>query len=115
MGCLGPLRSDHKLKQSENKMGKTKPGIVLGTMEFGRGPCVNSVPQEMVDLCLSKNVEVDSTNAGVVFNGIDTAYMYTGGQSEQILGDIGAWKGKTAMATKTLSTMDKLHREGKFS
>jgi len=142
-------------------MGKSKPGIVLGTMEFGRGPCVNSVPQEMVDLCLSKKLEVDSTNAGVVFNGIDTAYMYTGGQSEQILGDIGAWKGKTAMATKinpwdgknfgsvsvreqvetslkrlkvdcvdimylhapdhstpleeTLSTMDKLHREGKFS
>merc|ERR1711971_849528 len=42
-------------------MGKSKPGIVLGTMEFGRGPCVNSVPEE------------------------------------------------------TLSTMDKLHREGKFN
>ena len=86
--------------------------------KFGRGPCVNSVPQEMVDLCLSKKLEVDSTNAGVVFNAIDTAYMYTGGQvssrnysrcwlffaqSEQILGDIGAWKGKTAMATKVLT------------
>ena len=83
----------------------------------------------MVQLCLgSKEV------AGIVFNGVDTAYMYTGGQvklkgaltyflphhkkasvnnifkystvdfffgqSEQILGDIDAWKGATLMATK---------------
>jgi len=154
-------------------MGKSKPGIVLGTMEFGRGPCVNYVPEEMVQLCLEtannkstsktvSNPEVATTDDGVVFNGVDTAYMYTGGQSETILGEIDQWKGgATQMATKinpwdgknfgaesvrqqvetslkrlkvdhvdimylhapdhatpleeTLATMDKLHREGKFS
>ena len=42
----------------------------------------------MVQLCLEttkkskskSNPEVATTDAGVVFNGVDTAYMYTGGQ-----------------------------------
>ena len=44
----------------------------------------------MVQLCLettnksksmsASNPEVASTDDGVVFNGVDTAYMYTGGQ-----------------------------------
>jgi len=69
----------------------TRPGTVLGTMEFGRGPCVDEVPQTMVDLCLNTSAD---------FRGLDTALMYSGGKSEAILGSIDTWKGVTPMATK---------------
>jgi len=66
-------------------------GTVLGTMEFGRGPCMAKVPGEMLDLCLA---------SGPGFKGLDTAYMYCGGKSETMLGEMPAWKGAAAMATK---------------
>ena len=64
---------------------------MLGTMEFGRGPCVGHVPQQMVELCLS---------SGPRFRGLDTALMYSEGQAETLLGRLPQWKGVTALATK---------------
>ena len=49
------------------------------------------VPGEMLDLCLA---------SGPGFKGLDTAYMYCGGKSETMLGEMKAWKGAAAMATK---------------
>jgi len=72
-------------------MSKLRPGTILGTMEFGRGPCVGGVPQQMVEACLA---------SGEGFRGLDTALMYSGGKSETLLGEMEAWKGKTTMATK---------------
>merc|ERR1712018_22196 len=59
--------------------GVNKVGTVLGTMEFGRGPCTGKVPQSM-------------TNAFMICNEthreLDTAYMYCGGKTEEILGNM---------------------------
>ena len=51
------------------------------------------VPGEMLDLCLA---------SGPGFKGLDTAYMYCGGKSETMLGEMLAWKGAAAMATKVM-------------
>jgi aryl-alcohol dehydrogenase-like predicted oxidoreductase len=59
-------------------------GTVLGTMEFGRGPCVGELPRVMVDTFL----DFDAT-----YREVDTAYMYTGGESETILGKMDRLKG----------------------
>jgi hypothetical protein len=59
-------------------------GTVLGTMEFGRGPCVGELPRAMVDTFL----DFDAT-----FREVDTAYMYTGGESETSLGKMERLKG----------------------
>lgn len=64
---------------------------MLGTMEFGRGPCTSPVAQEMLDLFLDK---VGSSSH------LDTAYMYCGGKTETILGELSGWKGKAMMDTK---------------
>jgi len=66
-------------------------GTVLGTMEFGRGPCNPGVAQKMLDLFLAKT----GKDAHV-----DTAYMYCGGKTETILGDLNGWKETAAMDTK---------------
>ena len=59
------------------------------------------VPGEMLDLCLA---------SGPGFKGLDTAYMYCGGKSETMLGEMPAWKGAAAMATKVMTkTMGTLH------
>jgi len=71
-------------------MARARVGTVLGTMEFGRGPCVGTVPGEMVQLCLP----------APGFKGLDTALMYSGGKSETLLGEMACWKGATEMATK---------------
>ena len=54
-----------------------KIGTVLGTMEFGRGPCSGKVPQVMTEAYLAYNDN---------YREIDTAYMYCGGKTEEILG-----------------------------
>jgi len=59
-------------------------GTVLGAMEFGRGPCVGQLPRLMVDTFL----DFDET-----FRHVDTAYMYTGGESETMLGNMERLKG----------------------
>ena len=58
-------------------------GTVLGAMEFGRGPCVGPVPGSMVDAFLS----FDET-----FREVDTALMYSNGESETIMGQMGRLK-----------------------
>jgi aryl-alcohol dehydrogenase-like predicted oxidoreductase len=62
----------------------SRVGTVLGTMEFGRGPCVGELPRAMVDTFL----DFDAT-----FREVDTAYMYTGGESETSLGKMDRLKG----------------------
>jgi aryl-alcohol dehydrogenase-like predicted oxidoreductase len=59
-------------------------GTVLGTMEFGRGPCVGELPRAMVDTFLDFDA---------AFREVDTAYMYTGGESETSLGTMDRLKG----------------------
>lgn len=71
-------------------MARARVGTVLGTMEFGRGPCVGEVPANMVSLCLQDQG----------FRGLDTALMYSGGKSETLLGEMATWKGAAPMATK---------------
>jgi len=77
-------------------MTMARVGTVLGTMEFGRGPCTAAVAQQMVDLFLSK--------AGPGCEPVphlDTAYMYAGGATETILGELSGWQGgKASMDTK---------------
>jgi aryl-alcohol dehydrogenase-like predicted oxidoreductase len=59
-------------------------GTVLGTMEFGRGPCVGELPRAMMDTFLDFDAR---------FREVDTAYMYTGGESETSLGKMDRLKG----------------------
>jgi len=76
---------------------KLRPGTVLGTMEFGRGPCVGSVPEEMTSAFLNFN---DS------FKHLDTAFMYSGGKSETILGEMECWK-KSGLVDDKINPWDK--------
>ena len=59
--------------------GVNKVGTVLGTMEFGRGPCTGKVPQVMTEAFLDFNQN---------YREVDTAYMYCGGKTEEILGEM---------------------------
>ena len=59
---------------------KLRPGTVLGTMEFGRGPCNVNVAKEMTESFL---------NYDTSFRQLDTALMYSGGKSEKIIGRVG--------------------------
>ena len=68
-----------------------RPGTVLGTMEFGRGPCVGSVPEQMTSAFLAFDTD---------FKHIDTAFMYCGGKTQTILGDMESWKEKGLMGDK---------------
>lgn len=71
--------------------GLNRVGTVLGTMEFGRGPCTAAVSGQMVDRFLENRSMPH----------IDTAYMYCGGKTETILGEMtNNWKGKSLMDTK---------------
>ena len=54
-------------------------GTVLGTMEFGRGPCTEKVPHVMTGAFLDCHEN---------YREIDTAYMYCGGKTEEILGEM---------------------------
>ena len=59
--------------------GVNKVGTVLGTMEFGRGPCTGKVPQSMTNAFMICNE---------TYRELDTAYMYCGGKTEEILGNM---------------------------
>ena len=77
--------------------GANKVGTVLGTMEFGRGPCVGNVPQVMTDAFLTFNEN---------YREIDTAYMYCGGKTESILGKMDSWKGKGGKMSTKINCLD---------
>jgi len=66
-------------------------GTVLGAMEFGRGPCTGAIPQNMVSAFINYRED---------FQHIDTALMYTNGDSETALGKMDSWKSGGTMATK---------------
>jgi len=59
--------------------GANKVGTVLGTMEFGRGPCTGKVPQVMTNAFMACHEN---------YRELDTAYMYCGGKTEEILGEM---------------------------
>ena len=59
--------------------GANKVGTVLGTMEFGRGPCTGKVPQVMTNAFMACHDN---------YRELDTAYMYCGGKTEEILGEM---------------------------
>lgn len=77
-------------------------GTVLGAMEFGRGPCVGNVPATMVQSFLDFSED---------FKQIDTAYMYSNGGSETILGEMDTWKTSGAIATKVNPWEGKNYKE----
>lgn len=68
---------------------------VLGTMEMGRGPCVNDVPSQMVAAFLG----VSGADKGADTH-LDSAFMYCGGETERVLGTIDSWKTQGSVATK---------------
>jgi len=72
-------------------------GSVLGAMEFGRGQCVGTMPQEMVDAFLGHNS---------ICRHIDTAFMYTGGDSEKIIGKMTAWRQNNGSVATKLNPWD---------
>lgn len=72
-------------------MARSAVGTVLGTMEFGRGSCLGDIPKAMTDLFLGHNNS---------FRHLDTAYMYAGGDSEKIIGQMNSFKEKGTVATK---------------
>jgi len=76
----------------------SRPGTVLGTMEFGRGPCTADIPAKMTDAFLS----FDSA-----YKHLDTAFMYSGGQSEAILGDMQSWKENGGLVDDKINPWDK--------
>ena len=77
---------------------KSKPGTALGTMEFGRGPCVGNVPEEMTKTFLAFNE---------TFKHIDTALMYSGGKSESLLGEMNCWKDGVGLLDDKINPWDK--------
>ncbi|XP_068750546.1 aflatoxin B1 aldehyde reductase member 2-like isoform X2 [Montipora capricornis] len=90
----------------------------IGCMEFGR-QCSTDQVEEFVNICMENGVY-----------DFDTAYMYTGGKSEEIMGNVGSLhSSKAFIATKanpwaerdhktpieeTLEAVGRLHKEGKF-
>jgi len=72
-------------------------GTVLGSMEFGRGQCIENMPQEMVDAFLQHKQESKQ---------IDTAFMYTGGKSEEMIGDMSSWREKGGSVATKLNPWD---------
>jgi aflatoxin B1 aldehyde reductase len=72
-------------------LSRMRPGTVLGTMEFGRGPCVGLVPEQMTSAFLDFD-----TN----FKHLDTAFMYNGGKTQAILGEMECWKERGLIGDK---------------
>ena len=81
-----------------NMLGRMRPGTVLGTMEFGRGPCTGNVPKEMTEAFL---------NFDPSYRHLDTALMYSGGKSETIIGDMACWRDKGGLIDDKINPWDK--------
>ena len=69
---------------------------VLGTMEMGRGPCVDEVPAQIVSAFL----DFKSASTSCPNDHLDSAFMYCGGETEKILGNVDSWKTRGSVATK---------------
>ena len=81
-----------------NMLSRMRPGTVLGTMEFGRGPCTGNVPKEMTEAFL---------NFDPSYRHLDTALMYSGGKSETIIGDMACWRDKGGLIDDKINPWDK--------
>ena len=79
-------------------MGRLRPGTVLGTMEFGRGPCTGTVPREMTEAFL---------NFDPSYRHLDTALMYSGGKSESLLGEMACWREQGGLIDDKINPWDK--------
>jgi len=77
---------------------KLRPGTVLGTMEFGRGPCNVNVAKEMTESFL---------NYDTSFRQLDTALMYSGGKSEKIIGEMSSWREVDGLIDDKINPWDK--------
>jgi len=77
---------------------KLRPGTVLGTMEFGRGPCTVNVAKEMTESFL---------NYDTSFRQLDTALMYSGGKSEKIIGEMSSWRDVGGLIDDKINPWDK--------
>merc|ERR550525_2049168 len=70
---------------------------VLGTMEFGRGPCTAGVAKEMTESFL---------NSDKSYRHLDTALMYSGGKSETIIGDMSCLRDKAGFVDTKINPWD---------
>ena len=77
---------------------RVRPGTVLGTMEFGRGPCTGKVPKEMTEAFM---------NFDPSYRHLDTALMYSGGKSEAIIGDMDSWRQVGGLVDDKINPWDK--------
>ena len=70
---------------------------MLGTMEFGRGPCSAAVAKEMTESFLSYDKS---------YRHLDTALMYSGGKSETIIGDMACWRDQSGVVDTKINPWD---------
>ncbi len=80
------------------KLGIERSAFGVGCMRFPKKKDENGV--ETVDMELAKKIVYTAIEGGV--NYIDTAYVYSDGQAEKILGEIldGGWRERVSIATK---------------
>ena len=78
-------------------LSRVRPGSVLGTMEFGRGPCSAAVAKEMTESFLSYDKS---------YRHLDTALMYSGGKSETIIGDMACWRDQSGVVDTKINPWD---------
>ena len=78
-------------------LSRVRPGTVLGTMEFGRGPCTAAVAKEMTENFL---------NFDQSYRHLDTALMYSGGKSETIIGDMSCLRDKAGFVDTKINPWD---------
>ena len=70
---------------------------MLGTMEFGRGPCPAAVAKEMTESFLNYDIN---------YRHLDTALMYSGGKSETIIGDMACWRDQSGVVDTKINPWD---------
>lgn len=80
------------------KLGIERSAFGVGCMRFPKKKDENGI--ETVDMELAKKIVYSAIEGGV--NYIDTAYVYSDGQAEKILGEIldGGWRERVSIATK---------------
>jgi len=78
-------------------LSRVRPGTVLGTMEFGRGPCTAAVAKEMTETFI---------NYDKTYRHLDSALMYSGGKSETIIGDLACLREQEGVVDTKINPWD---------